>query len=249
MDAIVQAILNLSKLEVSHIKITKPTQKDFIMEIQSRVTGTGPIGATMTPMTVDLVGPGGAFGKLDLPEVKTSSKGTDVHIDPQKIDITDFEAFRAFVKSITQDEKLTLRLENGKGKIKALGMNANITYKKPVELAGMNGPKARIVKAEGSKDDLKIQLQIFNPSPLEIDLGTAIYDMQGEDGAKVAEIRGPQHVVRGDNSHEMTGKITGSAAAGAASLVGTGSEGDSWTKETNKYLNMKVQIPETMATM
>lgn len=200
-------------------------------------------------MTVDLVGPGGAFGKLDLPEVKTSSKGTDVHIDPQLITITDFEAFKAFVKSITQEEKLTLRLENGKGTIKALGMKSNITYQKPVQLAGMNGPKARIVKAEGSKDDLKLQLQVFNPSPLEIDLGTAIYEIQTPGGAAFAEVRGAQHVLRGDNMHELSGKITGDAKEGAAKMVGIGSEEDSWTRETNKYLDMKVQVSQSMAAL
>ena len=219
------------------------------MEIHSRVTRTGPVGATQAAMTVDLVGPAGAFGKLNLPEVKTSSKGTDVHIDPQKIEITDYEAFKEFVKSITQDEKLTLRLENGKGTIKSLGMKANITYKKPVELAGMNGPKSRIVKAEGTKDDVKIHLQLFNPSPLEIDLGTAIYELQTADGTKIADVRGAQHIVRGDNQHELSGRITGTASAGAAKLVGAGSEGDSWTNDTNKTIIMNVQIPENMASM
>jgi hypothetical protein len=219
------------------------------MEIQARVTRTGPVGATLAPMTVDLVGPAGAFGKLGLPEVKTSSRGADVHIDPQKIDITDYEAFKAFVKSITQDEKLTLRLENGKGTIKALGMKSNITYKKPVELAGMNGPKARIVKAEGTKDDVKIQLQVFNPSPVEMDLGVAISELHTADGTKVGDVTGSQQIVRGDNQNEMTGKITGTVSQGPAKLVGIGAEGDTWTKDTNKYLIMNVQVPASMASM
>ena len=217
------------------------------MEIQSRVTNTGPIGSTMAPMTVDLVGPGGTFGKLDLPEVKTSSKGTDVHIDPQKIEITDFEAFKAFVKAITQDEKLTLRLDNGVGTIKALGMKSNIVYKKSVELAGMNGPKARILKVEGSKEDMKFSLQVFNPSPLEIELGTAIYEIQTPDGSKVADVRGAQHVVRGPSTHEMEGKIVAEMKSGAANLVGIGSEGESWTNETNKFLCMGIQLSEMAA--
>ncbi|KAF2097897.1 hypothetical protein NA57DRAFT_76698 [Rhizodiscina lignyota] len=271
MEAIVQAILNKSKLEVPHIKITEPSQKlvtqpagpakcnaatdpfcpsrNFVMEIQSRVIGTGPVGATMTPMTVDLVGPGGSFGKLDLPEVKTSTKRADVHVVPQKIAITDFDAFLAFVRSITQDEQLTLMLDNGKGKIKALGMNANITYRKSILLPGMNGPKARIVKVEGSKDECKILLQVFNPSPLEIDLGTAIYEIQAPDGTKMAEVRGGQHVIRGDNVHELSCSVTGAPQAGAAKLVGIGAAEDSWTNESNKFLNMDVRVPPEMAAL
>lgn len=250
MDSIVQAILNYSKLEVSHIKISQPTKNDFVIEIQSRVTGTGPVGATMAPMTVDLVGPGGTFGKLNLPEVKTSSKGTDVHIDPQKVTITDYEAFKAFVKAITQDESLTLKLDNGQGTIKAMGMKSNITYKKNVELTGMNGPKARIVSVSGSKDNMALKLQVFNPSPLEIELPGAIYELQGADGSKIGEVKGSQHVVRGDNQHELTGsKTAGSPAAGAGKLVGVGAQGDDWTQDTNKFLTMNVQISQDLAAL
>src|ERR1700712_5593052 len=100
------------------------------MTIESTVKNTGPVSATQSPLTVDMIGPAGVFGKLDLPEVKTKSSGTFVNIDKQLIKIVDHNAYQEFVKSIQLDEKLTLRLDNGAGTIKALAMKSKIVYKK-----------------------------------------------------------------------------------------------------------------------
>jgi len=67
--------------------------------MESRVANMGPVGATMSPMTVDMCGTAGCFGRLDLPEIKTSSSGTTVKVMDQLIRIVDMEAFKAFNKS------------------------------------------------------------------------------------------------------------------------------------------------------
>src|ERR1700750_562399 len=118
------------------------------MSIESKTTNTGILPATLSPMTVDMVGPKGSFGKLDLPEVKTTSKGAVVTITDQHIKITDMDAYVAFIKSLQLDEKLTMYLDNGKGTIKALGLKSNIVYKKPVNMSGMDGPQSEMVKTE-----------------------------------------------------------------------------------------------------
>jgi len=134
MDSIVQAILNLSKLEVYLIKITNATPDSFVMAIESKTTHTGPLPATLAPMTVDMVGPKGVFGRLDLPEVKTTSKGAMVNVPDQLIKITNMDAYLAFTKALQIDEKVTMELDNGQGTIKALGMKSKIVYKKPVHM-------------------------------------------------------------------------------------------------------------------
>lgn len=219
------------------------------MEIESRVTNTGPVSATMAPMTVELVGPKGKFGKLQLPEVKTNSKGTDVHIDPQRIDISDYEAFLGFVQAIMQQDSLILSLENGEGTVKAMGMKSKIVYKKQIELSGMNGPKARITKVEGSKENAQIGLQVFNPSPLEIDLGTAIYEVQGEDGTKIMNIEGQQHITRGGSQHTLSGKVEGTVTEGPGKLVGLGAKEDAWTQDSNKFINIRLNLGSELAAL
>ncbi|KAE9962431.1 hypothetical protein BLS_000334 [Venturia inaequalis] len=246
MDSIVQAILNLSKLEVSLIKIEDATADTFKMTIESKVTNTGPVSATQSALTVDMVGPAGIFGKLDLPEVKTKSSGTVVNIPAQVVKIIDHAAYQAFVKSIQLDEKLTLRLENGQGTVKALGMKSKIVYKKNVELLGMNGPKTELVKTVATDGGFKNTIKIYNPSPLEIDLGENTFEFVDDAGLVIAEQTGNLDIPRGDSYHEATGTIKGKTASSKITLVGKDVARDSWLKETIKFFNTPIGLTAEM---
>ncbi|KAF1814552.1 hypothetical protein P152DRAFT_472300 [Eremomyces bilateralis CBS 781.70] len=244
MDSIVQYILNRSKLEISHIKITRATKETFYMAIECRVTDTGPLGATLAPMTVDMVGPKGVFGRVDLPEVKTKSSGTDVSMPDQEIQIIDMEAYLAFTESILKDEELTVTLDNGKGVVKALMMSANIIYRKEVRIKGMNGPKSEFVSVTPDGAGYKAEVKVHNPSPIEIDMGTTIWEVQTEDGKKLSEQRGRVHINRGETTYSVIGTIEPGAAAGSAGkLVGIGTEEDAWTNESLKILSVPFALP------
>src|ERR1043166_5251957 len=95
------------------------TSSSFVMAIESKTTHTGPLPATLAPMTVDMIRTKGVFRKLDLPEVKKTSKGAIINIPDQFIKIVDMAAYLAFVKSIQLDEKLVMMLDNGQGTINA----------------------------------------------------------------------------------------------------------------------------------
>jgi len=250
MDAIVQSVVDASKLVVTLIKITDATPDSFLMSIESRVTNTGPLGATQSPLTVDMIGPKGIFGRLDLPEVKTKSLGTDVNIENQRINIIDMEAYHAFVKSIQLDEKLVLRLDNGKGTIKALfGMRSNIIYKKTVELTGMNGPKVELIKTEKTEGGFKNTLKILNPSPLEIDIGENTFEFIDEQGNVIAEEVGKLNITRGDTYHEFMGTVKGKSSGGAIRLVGKDVVKESWLKTTITYFDTPITLTPEMESL
>lgn len=220
------------------------------MTIESRVTETGPVSATQAPMTVDMVGPQGCFGRLDLPEIKTKSSGTDVNIKDQQIQIVDAEAYQAFSRSITLDEKLTLRLENGKGTIKALMLKANITYAKDVHMLGMNGPKTEIIKTVKTEDGFKNTLKITNPSPLEIDIGENVFEFVDANGNVIAEQHGKLDIPRGESYHEVIGTVKGKTNGGeAVRLVGKDVTKESWLKETIKYFDSPVGLTPEMSAL
>jgi len=212
------------------------------MTIESRVTDTGPLGATMSAMTVDMVGPEGVFGKLDLPEVKTSSKGANVNITDQKIDIVDMNAYKAFVKTIQLDQKLTMRLDNGQGTIKALGLKANIVYKKEVHMLGMNGPVTQIVKTEAVGSGFKNTMKIINPSPLEIDLGSPAFAFKNAAGELLATQAGKLFITRGETLFTVTGEVKSKGAADKLVLVGESTDHDSWINETITYFNAPISL-------
>ncbi|KAF1985614.1 hypothetical protein K402DRAFT_394594 [Aulographum hederae CBS 113979] len=222
-----------------------------MMSIKSRTTNTGPMGATMSPMTVDLVGPKGVFGKLDLPEIKTQSSGTDVIVPDQLIKIVDMEAFHAFVKAIMLDESLVLKLDNGVGTIKAMMMKSNIVYRKEVQLKGMNGPKVTLVKTEPKGDGFVNTTKIENPSPLDLDLGVITFDLLNAEGQKIGQMEGPLSIPLGESTATMEGKPVKGAGAkvGVGRMVGSGAPDGSWFNETIKFQDMPIELNETLVSL
>jgi hypothetical protein len=211
------------------------------MGIESRVTGTGPIGATMQPMVVDLTFKGKCFGKLQLPEVRTASSGTAVNIYDQDIKILDMDAFKAFVKSLMNDEDLVLTLDNGECSIKALGLTGRCTYKKDIYLKGMNGPPSKLKKTDKDTNTMAVH----NQSPLEIDHGVSKLEIQDSAGNTIAEFKGPMEIKRGDFDLTMNITRKGTKPSGSeALLVGTGTENNAWTNETLKYIRVPLQLTE-----
>ncbi|KAK0129507.1 hypothetical protein ONS96_000073 [Cadophora gregata f. sp. sojae] len=220
------------------------------MEIESRVTNTGPVSSTISPMTVDLVGPSGAFGKLDLPVIKTSSSGTDVNIPAQLIKITDKAAFKAFVHAILRDENLLLQLKNGKGTVKAMmGMSAQIDYNKNCPLKGMHGPKTTISKTEVEDGGYRNTLIVVNPSPLELDLGTIKQEVRNKDGSVIALQQGKAYLLRGESSYVVEGKVVGKAAGEEAVIVATGVAEDNWHNETITAFEEPVILPKELVSL
>jgi hypothetical protein len=216
------------------------------MSMESLVANTGPFGATMSAMTVDMVGSAGTFGHLNLPGIKTSSSGTAVKVDSQRIKIVNMEAYKAFVKSIMLDEELILRLDNGHARIKSWGMSANIVYQKEVKLKGMRGPKTIMVKTEveGGGKRFKNTMKAINPSSLELDLGTLRYEFQNEDGVKIAEQKGKVYLMRGESAVFMEGTTAGVAPKGKTRIVSLDVEEDNWHNETIPFFNTEVELTE-----
>ncbi|KAG6360520.1 hypothetical protein INS49_011582 [Diaporthe citri] len=226
MDSIVNLILNRSVVTVEHIKITKATPDTLTMSLVNRVTGTGPMGATMSPMIVDMVFNDQPWGKLQLPEVNTKSGGTDVIVQEQEVKITNQESFRAFVKALMLDEELVLVLDNGDchitAKVMGWPLKSNVTYKKKLTIKGMRGPKLSLVDTTADKNTMKV----YNPSPLEIDHAL---------------------VLRGDfdSTLGITFKPGKKVASGTKlRLVGKGTEKDSWMNDTLKYISSEFEAKD-----
>src|ERR1700761_821149 len=211
------------------------------MAIESKTTHTGPLPATLAPMTVDMVGPKGVFAKLDLPEVKTTSKGALVNVPDQHIKIIDMDAYLAFSKSIQLDEKLTMHLDNGQGTIKALGMKSKIVYKKPVHMLGMDGPQTQIMKTEILSDStFKNTMKIINPSPVEIDMGQVNFAFKNGAGEILATQTANLFIVRGETIYQATGEVKAKGNVDKVSMVGLDTDSDSWIKHTLTYFNVPV---------
>ncbi len=223
-----------------------------MMEIEGRVTNIGPIGATLLPMTVALVGPIGKFADIRLPQIKLLPSGTDIHVPQQHIEITDHKAFHAFVKSIMVDEHTSLTLDNGgHGKIKAMFMTTNVNFCKVVKIKGMNGPKIELMRTSPGADgkgEFFNTFNIKNPSPLEIYIDRGTFLCLDSTSSVVAELYGELDIVRGNANYEMAGtvKMKAKEPQYEIRLIGTDVTQDSWMKQAIKYIDMQVILTPAM---
>ncbi|KAI0439182.1 hypothetical protein F4803DRAFT_55037 [Xylaria telfairii] len=142
---LIDTIVRGSKLSISLLRISNVTEGSFHVSLEARVTKTGPASATISPMTLELCGPAGHFGKVTLPAITTQAYGTDVVVTRQLVKIIDKEALKAFIRHIIQDGSVVLSLRNGETSIRALGIGPReMVYEKELELPGMNGPVVSI---------------------------------------------------------------------------------------------------------
>lgn len=211
----------------------------FDVSIESRVEKTGLVGATISEMEVDMVFRGVCFGKLRLPEVRTSSSGADVNFYDQRIEILDMGAFKAFVEALMVEDSLVLSLKEGHCSIRALGLTSNVVYNKDVQLRGMKGPRVALAETTAMTNTMKVS----NPSPLEIDHGISMFDIVNERGEVAAELKGRLCIVRGEFDSQMDISFNkGASVQGRAQLVGRGTSCQNWTNDTLKFIHTEVDV-------
>ncbi|KAK5997080.1 hypothetical protein PT974_02432 [Cladobotryum mycophilum] len=114
VNSLVQSLINCAKLEVSLISITNATKDSFSMSIEGRITVTGAMSSTISPVEFDIMFNGSSFGKLMFPETKTGFWGADVSIKDQEVKILDMTIFKAYIRSVIVDEDICFQLNNGK---------------------------------------------------------------------------------------------------------------------------------------
>ncbi len=212
------------------------------MSMKGKATKIGVATATISAMTVDLVGPRGAFGRLDVPSIKMGSFGADVTIVEQKIGIIDMDAFKAFVEAIMKDEDLILRLENGHTTVKSMGMKSTIVYNKVIHLKGLKLLQTTLLKMEPDAGGMKSTISMMNPSQFEVDLGTVIYEVQDKDGRRIGEQKGATHVQRGQSSLTLHGSIAGEVSSGETKFVGVDVEEENWLKQIMGSIDVVVTV-------
>lgn len=196
-------------------------------------------------MVVDLVGPGGPFGQLDLPAFKMGFFGGDIRVHNRVIHIRDMTAFKAFVGAIMQDEDLVLRLESPLAAVKAMGLTVNVPYRKDLHLKGLVSLRSTLIHAkEIGSGVMRSTFCVSNRSPFEIDLGTVLYRVLDENGDVVGEQQGETFLMRGGESYFiLNGQITKPVLHGEAVFVGVDVDADSWVKEIIGLVRIKATIP------
>ncbi|KAH7154964.1 hypothetical protein B0J13DRAFT_213524 [Dactylonectria estremocensis] len=239
MSSVLQCLVCPPKLEVSRIKLAYVSEDTFTMAIESRITGTGPISSTISPMVLDLTFSDFAFGKLELPEVRTSFWGAGVVVREQSITITDAATFRAFVRSIMVDDDTSFQLDNGTCSVRALGATAHYNYSLDIPIRAMRGPRATVRTLSRTSEGLAATVRLSNPSPVELDHGVCAFELRNDKGERMAELSGQLKMVRGQFDLSLHGTMrTGVAPSGKVRLVGVGEGASSWCNDFDVVLDL-----------
>ncbi|KAI1179547.1 hypothetical protein F4777DRAFT_574853 [Nemania sp. FL0916] len=213
-------IIKNSELDITLLRINNVTEDSFCVSIDVRITKTGLISACMSPMTVDLCGPFGQWGELELPAIRTEHSGVEVTVARQLVTIVDKEALKDFIQTLIGDWSVILTLCNGHTSISAMRWGPrDVVFEKEVEVTGMQGPVVRLQAATVNLEELgditpknppqilSVVVRVQNPSPLEISFGTCSFDIRLHDGEKLAEVKGRLDIRRGNFEFRAQGRM------------------------------------------
>lgn len=220
------------------------------MSIDCRVSGTGPVSSTVSPMELDLMFDGYCFGRLNLPEIRTSFRGAKVMVHDQTIEILDVAAYKMFVRSVILGAETSFQLDNGDCTISALGLSKSCDYALDLSMRGMGGLAATLKKVHRDGDSITAIFEFANPSPVEIEHGFCSFAILNDRGGRVASLTAELRIVQGAFKVTMQGSLCpGAVVSERARLVGVGTEQLSWCNETIKFIDSVFDVKEEFMDM
>ncbi|KAI2473374.1 hypothetical protein F4781DRAFT_189606 [Annulohypoxylon bovei var. microspora] len=257
------AILKHSKLDIVLIRISSVTEASFHASFEARVSNTGPAKAILSPMTIELCGPQGCFGKLTLPEFNTTPGGAYIEVKCQLVEITDKAALLAFVNTIIKDTNATLSLKNGMGAVTvpSFGIGPrSLPYERDIPIKGMNLSEVSVKLVDttsrpstttslsmgttglASRTNLTVVFHVLNPSPVELSFSICEFEIRNERDELFAVLKGRLDM----RSDYFDVTLYGAAdkrvslEEGKARLVGKRCAGAGWCDETVKGINVPI---------
>jgi hypothetical protein len=138
---IAQSKINEAKLEIQNTRILETEGNAYLMEIDSTITTDGKIHAKVDPFEAEMYledwPAHKAFATVDMPETN-SNKHQVVNVS-QHVKIADMEEFTRFNVWFHNNETLRVTVY-GKTKVQPKGLprKYDVTFKKTVELKGLN---------------------------------------------------------------------------------------------------------------
>ena len=124
-----------SDLIIQGMNITAPSPEGFTLDLRSRIENTGPISATLDPMTLSLTTlDGKVLGNITTPELHARSSGEDLTVS-QRFTITNTAGFFQFGVGLLLNQTAQFRV-SGQTTLRALGQHTTVQYNKTIAIPG-----------------------------------------------------------------------------------------------------------------
>ncbi|EXA42489.1 hypothetical protein FOVG_07711 [Fusarium oxysporum f. sp. pisi HDV247] len=244
-DAIVQHLLDLAKLRITRFKISNATEDSFNLVIEGRMFGTGTISSTIITTEASLSFNGTVFGQIKLPQTQTNFWGTDFVAQEQRIEITDYTNYCAFIRSIIVDDATSLQLENNNCTVRALGTSSVCNLRLDMPLKAIGGPRMAVKKLSRLGNDVTIVFGLSCSGPVELVHGFCIFELRNGHSETLAELKGELNIATGQTELTLHGTTRdGAVASNRIRLVGVGVEAKekSWLNETIREIDVPVDL-------
>lgn len=215
------------------------------MSIDCKVTGTGPVSSIVSAMDLDLLFDGRSFGRLSLPEIRTSFRGAKVMVHDQTIEVSDATTYKMFVRSVILGDETSFQLDNGRCTISSMGLTKHIDYSLDLSMRGMSGLPVTLKKLHRDGERVTAIFEFSNSSPVEIDHGFCNFAILNDRAQTIALLTAELHIVQGTFTVTMQGSMCeGAVLSEKARLVGAGTEQLSWCNETVKFIDSVFDVKE-----
>ncbi|KAF5622557.1 ubiquitin ligase (Hul4) [Fusarium sp. NRRL 52700] len=252
-DTVVQYLLDLAKLQVTRFKISNATEDSFNLTLEGRVFGTGTISSTIISTEVSLSFNGTVFGRIKLPQIQTSFWGTDFVAQEQRVEITDYTNYCAFIRSIIVDNETNLQLESRNCTVRALATSSICSLRLDMPFKAIGGPRMAVKKLSRLRSVVTIVFSLSCSGPFELDHGLCIFELRNGHSETLAELKGELNIVTGGTELVLHGTARdGAVASKRVRLVGVGVEAreKSWLNETIREIDVPVDLePKCMETL
>lgn len=213
---IAQDAVNDAELEMQGVNILETTADSYLMEINSTISTSGKLHATVEAFEADLYledfEPQTPFAKLMVPET-SGAANQDVNIT-QQVEITDLDAFIRFNTWFTLNDTLRLTVD-GRTSVQPDGLDRNygVDFKKVLEIKGLNLFQG--TEVTGGEIDLEPDAEynfvgtaeIPNQSIFTLDIGNVTFiNFVGDEELGTLEIH-DLLLVPGINTVEVLGNL------------------------------------------
>ncbi|KAG2183772.1 hypothetical protein INT43_006783 [Umbelopsis isabellina] len=231
---IVQAIINGAQLSFSSVVISNPTDTNFQVLMNGKITGTGPFSASIAfPTPLQVAWEGRTLGSVSMATIQTQPDTGATFSVTGTFTITDGQAMTDFSAYMLNNEQFTWEITTNNVAVTALGYTfTGLQMQKSVSLNGMQGFKNDVTiqsfnlpaNDPNGGIELDITTVIKNPSNVGVDLSGVGFEsfFESIDLGPLASINGSANFPpNGESTIPMKGRLVPQSSADGLQAIQT----------------------------
>jgi hypothetical protein len=216
---IVQAIVDASQLSFTNVVLSSPTNSNFQVQMNGKITGTGPFSATIAfPSPLTVAWEGRTLGNVNMPNIQTQPDVGATFNVPATFTITDNGAMADFAAYMLNNEGFSWEITGSSVSVTALGYTyTGLRMIKDVNFSGMQGLKNDVtvqsfnLPANDPSGGIQLDVvtNINNPSNVGVDLTGVGFESyyQSVDLGPLASVGGANFPPKGQSAVSMQGRL------------------------------------------